>query len=182
MGNRKILGRKGVKTSAKPSLVSRIGRKIGSGMNKVKSRISRSFIGKTYRGIVKTVKFVVGAVKKIAKVIGKTAVATWRTAKAAVKTFWRASKAVGRGVHALGKGIVRKVKNVVKLAKEGKLKDAILNFSGAKIVTNLGWKAVKFVGKKIWKGIKALGLKIVGFTLGLFGMIGKFVNKVATWV
>lgn len=49
-------------------------------------------------------------------------------------------------------------------------------------MTAIGWKAIKFVGKKIWKGIKSVFFKTVGAIGALFKVGAKFVNKVANWI
>ena len=79
----------------------------------------------------------------------------------------------------------RTVKNAIKKVRvkgfakslQGGVK-SIIRFSGAKIVTKLGIKAIKFVGKKIWKGIKKLGLKMIGLLGRLFNISIKLANKI----
>lgn len=65
--------------------------------------------------------------------------------------------------------------------KKSKL-ESILSFSPAWIVAKFGWKAIKFIGKKIWQGIKNLAFKAVSFFAALFKLGGKFINSVASWV
>ena len=55
------------------------------------------------------------------------------------------------------------------------------NFSPARVITKMGWGAIKFVGKSIWKGIKKLALKAWDGLKSMFRIAGKFVNKVANW-
>jgi hypothetical protein len=50
------------------------------------------------------------------------------------------------------------------------------------LVVKFGWRAIKFVGKSIWKGIKKLAFKALSFFGSLFGLMGKFVNKIGNWI
>lgn len=168
--------------SRKQSIARRVGRKIGNAVGKVKSGISNSFIGKAYRSVKKMLKFAWGVVKKVGRAIKKTVKAIYKTVKFAAKAFVKTSMLLGRGVKVAAKAVVSGVKKVYKLAKSGKLLTSIIAFAPAKIVTKIGWKAIKFVGKKIWAGIKKLAFKAMSVIGRLFGMMGKFVNKVSTWI
>lgn len=162
--------------------LQRMKRKLGVTAWRMKKGISNSFIGKTYRAISKVVKTIVGIAKKIYQAVKKTIKTVWKATKVTAKAFWGASKLVGRGLRAIGRGIVSGVKHAISLHEKGQLGSAIRNFAPAQIMTKLGWKAIKYVGKQIWKGIKALALKAIGLFMGLFGVMGKFVNKVGTWL
>ena len=48
-------------------------------------------------------------------------------------------------------------------------------------MTKLGFRAIKWVGKKIWKGIKKVLFKTASLFAGLFKIGGRFINKVSTW-
>ena len=175
----------GFKKSNKPSIGQRIKAKIGSGISKIKNKISNSFIGKSYRAIAKAVKFVAAVVMKTARAIKKTVVAAWKATKFVAKTFHKAAKFTGKVVKAVGKGAINLGKRFIKFAKKVGVKGiamAALTTSGAKIVTKFGWKAIKFVGKSIWKGIKKLAFKALSFFGMLFGLMGKFVNKIGNWI
>ena len=150
----------------------------------LKNKISRSAIGKTYRAIAKTVKFVVKMVKGVARAVAKTAKAVWKATKFVAKTFYKAAKFTGQVVKAVGKAAITGVKKFINLAKRGPkaVAQAISNIAPGRIVGKLGWKAIKFVGKSIWKGIKALAFKALAFFSSLFGIAGKFVNKIGHWV
>ena len=144
-----ILGQK------KPTLMQKIGTKIKNKIkgawDGLKKKVSNSIVGKVWRGA-----------KKVGKFAGKVA-----------KGFIKASHFVGKAV--VG-GTIKGIRKLKKMGVKG-VKNAIKNFAGAKIVTKLGIKAIKFVGKKIWSGIKKLGLKILGF-LGPVFKVGKdFIGK-----
>ena len=145
-------------------------------------KISNSFIGKTYRAVKKTLKFAWGVVKKVGRAIKKTVKAIYKTVKFAAKAFVKTSMFLGKGVASAAKAVVSGVKKTFKLAKDGKLLSSVIAFAPAKIVTKIGWKAIKFVGKKIWAGIKKLAFKAMSVIGRLFGMMGKFVNKVSNWI
>ena len=182
-GKSKRKGLFGSEKKKKPSLAQRIKGKIAGKARQIKKKISNSIIGKTYRAIVKTVKFVVAAVKKTAKLIAKTAVVAYTAAKFMVKSFFKAAKATGKAVKSTGKAAVKGVKSVVKSIKKvgvGKTITA-LTMLPAKMVTKMGWRAIKFVGKSIWKGIKTLAFKALSVFGKVFGIMGKFVNKVGHW-
>ena len=170
------------KSPRKPSLVSRIKRRISFGAKKLKNKISNSFIGKTYRAVVKTVKFVFNVIKGVAKAVIATATFAWKSAKFVTKTFFKAAKFTGKVVKAVGKSIVSGAKKVVKLAKKGNLLTSVLSIAPGAMVVKFGWKAVKFVGKSIWKGIKKLAFKALSFFGSLFGLMGKFINKIGHWI
>ena len=51
-----------------------------------------------------------------------------------------------------------------------------------KFIAKLGWKAFKFVGKKIWKGIKLIAMGVLALFASVFKVAGKFVNKVSNWI
>lgn len=177
----------------KPSAIARIKTKMQALGRRVKDKVSRSFIGKTYR-----------AVKAAVKLVGKVVKGVYKATKAVVKTFYKASRMAGKlglmvgkfGVE-VGKAIYRAGKRVVQagiklwksLPGKAKILAPILaplaifhsDWAPAQFVAKLGWKGVKFVGKKIWKGIKRLAFKVEAFFKGLFRAIGKFVNKVANW-
>lgn len=174
--------RKLKKSPSKPPLVSRIKKKISSGAGKLKNKISNSFIGKTYRTVVKTVKFVFKVIKGVAKAVVATAVFAWKATKFVAKTFFKAAKLTGKAVKAVGRAMVSGAKKAVKLAKKGLLLTSVLAVAPGAMVVKFGWKAVKFVGKSIWKGIKKLAFKALSFFGSLFGLMGKFVNKIGHWI
>ena len=182
------LGKKKVKPmgSGKPSLAKRVGKKIGSVASKVKSKISNSFIGKTYRAIKKVLKFAWNVVKKVGRAIKKTVKAIYKTVKFSAKAFVKTSKFVGKAVvgaaSAIGRGVKSMVNSIKKVGVKKALTGAINNFAPGKFITKLGWKAIKFVGKKLWTGIKKLAFNAFQFFARLFGFMGKFVNKVGNWV
>ena len=178
----------------KPSAIARIKTKMQVLGRSIKNKVSKSFIGKTYR-----------AVKAAVKLVGKVVKGVYKATKAVVKGFIKASKVAGKiglaigkfGVE-VGKSIYRAGKRVVQagiklwksLPGKAKILAPILaplaifhsDWAPAQFVAKLGWKGVKFVAKKIWKGIKRLVFKTVSFFKGLFRMAGKFVNKIANWV
>ena len=169
----------------KPSFLSRIKKKISFGASKLKNKISNSFIGKTYRAVVKTVKFVFKVIKGVAKAVIATVVFAWKATKFVAKTFYKAAKFTGKVAKGAIKGAISLGKKAVKIVKAGGAKAlavAVMSFTPGAFVGKLGWRAIKFVGKSIWKGIKTLALKTVGFFKSLFGLAGKFVNKVAHWI
>ena len=149
-----------------------------------KRKVSRSFIGKTYRAIAKTIKFVFKVVKGAAKLVVKTALLAWAATKFASKAFYKAAKFTGKVVKAVGKAAISGVKKFVNLAKKGPkaVLQAVLSIAPGKLVAKMGWKAIKFVGKSIWKGIKKLAFKALSFFGKLFGIMGKFVNKIGHWI
>lgn len=161
--------------------MGRLKRKMGVTAYKARKRISNSFIGKTYRAIASVVKSIVGIARKIYNGVKKTIKAVWKATKSTARAFYGASKFVGGLVKSAAMGTYRGIKKVVNMAKSGKLGKAIMNFAPAQILTKMGWKAIKFVGKKVWQGIKAIAAKALNFFMGVFGLMGKFVNKVSTW-
>ena len=169
-----------------PGIFGKLKKKLGQKKERLKNRLSNSVLGKGYRTIKSIVKGAYALVKGVVKAAYKTAkfavVATWKTAKFAVKTFFKASKLVGKAAVGAAKMAYAGAKKLVKLAQKGGLKAAIIAFSPAMFITKLGWKAVKFVGKKIWQGVKFLFFKTIGVIGGLFGLVGKFVNKVGHWI
>ena len=134
--------------------------------------------------MAKAVKFVFAVVKGIAKAVVKTAVAAWKVTKFVAKTFYKAAKFTGKVVKAVGKAVISGVKKFVKLAKKGPkaVLQAVLSVAPGKLVVKMGWKAIKFIGKSIWKGIKKLAFKALSFFGKLFGIMGKFVNKIGHWI
>lgn len=168
------------KKPKKPSIAQRIKSKIGAGASKLKNKVSKSVIGKTYRAVVKAVKVVAAIVKGVAKAV----VVAWKATKLVAKTFYKASKFTGKVVKAVGKAAISGVKKFVNLAKKGPkaVLQAALSIAPGKLVVKMGWKAIKFVGKSIWKGIKKLAFKALSFFGGLFGIMGKFVNKIGHWI
>ena len=182
-GKRKSKGLLGTRKKDN-SLVGRVKRKIGVKARQLKNKVSRSAIGKTYRAIAKTVKFVVKMVKGVAKAVIKTAVAAWKATKFVAKTFYKASKFTGKLVRGAVKATITGVKKLANLAKKGPkaVVVAVLSINPGKMIGKLGWRAIKFVGKSIWKGIKALAFKAISFFGSLFGLVGKFVNKIGYWV
>lgn len=73
------------------------------------------------------------------------------------------------------------IKKAVKTGGKSVVK-AIVNFSGAKLISGLGWKAIKFIGKGIWKGLKKLAMSAIGMLKKMFKLGGGFVNKVGTYI
>lgn len=155
-----------------------------------KSAVSKSVIGKTYRGVKKVVgavagavKKVIGAVKKIYGAVKKTVKAVWKTAKVATKMFIGASRFVGNAVKNTGKAIGRGVKKFINTVKKKGFAKTMLNeFNPAMMIVKFGWRAIKFIGKKLWKGLKKLAFKAFDFFKGLFKLGGKFLNKVGNWI
>ena len=166
------------KLKKKPTL----GQKIQKKLKSIKDKISKSFIGKTYRAVKKAVGLVAKVVKKVYSAVKKTVKAVYKTAKFAAKTFWGASKLVGKGIRAAGRGIAKGVKNIRKLIKQKKLLVTIRDFAPAQIITKMGFRVIKFIGKQVWKGIKKLVFKAASFFKNLFRMGGKFINKVGMWI
>lgn len=171
-----------LKKSKKPTLIGRIKKRISSGASKLKNKVSNSFIGKTYRAVVKTVKFVFKVIKGVAKAVIATAVFAWKATKFVAKTFFKAAKLTGKAVKAVGRTMIAGAKKAVKLAKKGILLTSVLAVAPGAMVVKFGWKAVKFVGKSIWKGLKKLAFKALSFFGSLFGLMGKFVNKIGHWI
>lgn len=153
----------------------RLGRRIGVTKTKLGNRTSSSFIGKTWRAVKKALKFAWGAVKKVGRAIKKVANAFVKPAMFVGKAVVGAAKAIGRGVKSA-------VGTVRKMGIKKALTSAANNFAPGKFITKLGWKAIKFVGKKLWAGIKKLAFNAFQFFARLFGFMGKFVNKVGNWM
>lgn len=131
---------------------------------KLKSRISNSMIGKTAKILKNTIKF-------IGKTTAKVAKSAYNTTKFVAKTVVKGVKAFVKASHFVGKALF----NAPKVIKA-------LVVNPASFVTKLGFKALKFIGKKLWKGIKKLAIKM-GKVLGNVFRIGKgFVNKISTYV
>ena len=172
-------------TLKKPTIGQRIKQKLKSGTGKLKNKISNSFIGKGYRAAVKAVKFVSKIVKGIAKTVVKTVFAAWKATKFMAKTFYKAAKFTRNVVKDVTVGAINYGKKFVKFVKKVGIKGVAANalmINPSKMVVKLGWRAIKFVGKSIWKGIKKLAFKALPFFRRLFGLMGKFVNKIGYWV
>ena len=152
----------------------------------IKNKISNSFIGKAYRAVKKALGFALGVMKKVGRAIKKTVKAIYKTVKFAAKAFVKASVFVGKTAIGAARAVGRGVKSAIGTVKKIGIGQALLNvankFSPAAFVTKMGWKAVKFVGKKVWTGIKKLAFNAFQFFSRLFGFMGKFVNKVGNWV
>ena len=152
----------------------------------IKNKISNSFIGKAYRAVKKALGFALGVMKKVGRAIKKTVKAIYKTVKFAAKAFVKASVFVGKAAIGAAKVVGRGVKSAIGTVMKIGIGQALLNvankFSPAAFVTKMGWKAVKFVGKKVWTGIKKLAFNAFQFFSRLFGFMGKFVNKVGNWV
>lgn len=101
--------------------------------------------------------------------------------KAGARTFLKASELTGKMVVGSAKMVANGISNIRNLHQKGKLKQAIVTFAPAQIFLKIGWKAVKFIGRKIWSGIKKLVFKASSLFGGLFRIGGKFVNKVQSW-
>ena len=171
--------------SKKPTIGQRVKQKLKAGAGKIKNRISNSFIGKGYRAVVKVVKIVAKIVKGVVKAIVKTVVAAWKATKFVAKTFYKAAKSTGNLVKAAGKGAINLGRKFVKFVKKVGVKGlvvAALAINPSKLVVKFGWRAIKFVGKSIWRGIKKLAFKALPFFGSLFGLMGKFVNKIGYWI
>lgn len=101
------------------------------------------------------------------------------------KTFYKAAKFTGNVVKAIGKGAIKLGKQFARFVKKVGVKGlamAALAINPSKLVVKFGWRAIKFVGKSIWKGIKKLAFKALSFFGSLFGLMGKFVNKIGHWI
>lgn len=174
---------------AKPTLGTRIKTGMRNMGRKIARKVSNSPIGKAYRlvkGFVvkvgKVVAAIYRAVKKTVKAVYGFAKFTYKAAKAGVKMFLKASRFVGRMAVRGAVKVAKGIKSFVMSVKSGKIGSAIMNFSGAKIINKLGWRAIKFVSRKLWSGIKKLAFKAVSFFAGLFGVLGKFMNKLGNWM
>ena len=139
------------------------------------NRTSSSFIGRAWRAVKKALKFAWGAVKKAGRAIKKVVNAFAKPAMFVGKVVVGAAKAIGKGVKSA-------VGTVRKMGIKKALTSAANNFAPGKFITKLGWKAIKFVGKKLWAGIKKLAFNAFQFFARLFGFMGKFVNKVDNWM
>lgn len=147
--------------------------------------------------ITKTVKVVWKTIKIVTKVVTKTMKAAWKVAKFTAKAFLAASILTGAvaraGAKLAWKGLKAAGRTVKKMAVEGvksvfsarKIGAVLSKFALApfltKIVLKLGWKSIKWTGKKLWSGIKYLFFKTASLFSHLFKFTGKFVNKVGTW-
>ena len=154
------------------------------GKNKVKNAISSSPVGKMVRAmtrlvsvITKVVKVVSKVIRTVVKVAVKTAKVVWKTTKFAAKAFVSASSFVGRGVKATAVGIGRGMQRFTNNVKDKGIVRAVLDLNGAVFVSRLGWRAIKWVGRKIWGWIKKVAQNIAGGFKRLFKFYGKFQNK-----
>ena len=158
-------------------------------VNRLKMKFKNSAFAKTLRSIKSTVTKIVNVVKTVYSVIKKTikavykgtkaaVKATYKTVKFAAKTFYKASKLVGKGV----KAGLNYAKNVITdIVKNGK--NASIRYSSpAKVITRIGWRAIKFVGKKLWGGIKKLAMAGLKLLMKMFKVGARFVNKVSFYM
>lgn len=92
--------------------MSRIKMKLTNVKNRVKNRISNSFLGRGYRKVKAAVGKVWSGIKAVARTIKKVVVATVKTAAKAAKTFYKASKFVGNTLRSGLRLAVRGVKSI----------------------------------------------------------------------
>lgn len=154
------------------------------GKDKYRKAVSSSPVGKMVRAmtrlvsvITKVVKVVSKVIRTVAKVAAKTAKVVWKTAKFSAKAFVSASSFVGRGVKSTAVGIGRGMQRFTNNVKDKGIVRAVLDLNGAEFVSRLGWRAIKWVGRKIWGWIKKVAQNIAGGFKRLFGFYGKFQNK-----
>lgn len=191
IGQRKLIRKnRKIKTSKsrKPSLTSRIKRRIATSRIGVSFRKIRLGIKNAYdkiKNIIKTTyKIIKGVVVAVYKTVKFVAKAVYKTAKFMVKTAYKSAKLFVKASYAVGKATVGVVKAGLRFTKRtiqtgGKnIVNAIKYGSLGKVVTKLGWKALKFVGKKIWKGIKKLFFSALKMLGKLFSIGAGFVNTV----
>lgn len=158
--------------------------------------VSKSVVGKVYRGIKKvgkfigkTVKLAAKGVKKVYRGVKKTVKTAFKVAKFGAKTFLKASRAVGKLVVNGAIGIGKKLLGIAKSAASmGQGPDPNSDFLGYKsdwsggwTMTKLGWRMIKFVGKTIWKGLKFLAAKLFSLFSNALGL-KKFKNEVKYYV
>ena len=91
-------------------------------MDKLKMKVSRSFVGKAYRGAKKVVKAVGRTIKNVALFVKKVVVKTVKAAWKAAKAFYSASKFVGGMVKGAVFGMARGIRKGMKLYKQGGIK------------------------------------------------------------
>ena len=146
--------------------------------------VSKSLVGSLFRAakkavkvIGKVIKIVSKVVKTVVKTIVKTAKVMWKTTKFAAKAFAKGSVFVGMALKGITKGISRGIKSFAKSVKKKGIIRAILDLNGAKFVTKLGWRAIKWSARKFWGWIKKAAISIAGIFKRLFKFGGKFKNK-----
>ena len=152
-------GLPGIRKHAKPPLMTRMKIGVKNLGRKIKDKVSKSFIGKTYRAVKKAVKMVGAVVKgvykatkatikgfiKAAKVAGKIGVFAGKMAWAVVKGVWNAGKRVIKTGIDLWKRLPGKAKVLaIFLAPLAIFKS---DWTPGHFVVKMGWKAVKFIGK-----------------------------------
>lgn len=192
----RILGGKKKEKPKKPSLAKRMGIKIGNKYRRMKmgarlkfmaakEKVAKSPIGKVFgfvKGAAKVVLKTVQVAAKVTMVAAKATIAGVKLgAKLAVKGFVGASMLIGKGLKSATTAVARGIKTLVSLASQGKLLKTFIQFSGAKIVNKLGWRAIKWAARKLWGWLKKAAFNLGGFFLRFF-KLGKFVNKVETYV
>ena len=173
-------------------MVNARGKKVGSvsnSLNTLRAKLMNSGIGKAIRGIKDTINKVVNAAKKVYSTIKKAiklvykvtktiVKATYKTAKFAAKTFYKASKFVGGMI----RGGLRYATKVAKDIMANGTNAQIRYSSPAKLLTRIGWRLVKFIGKKLWQGIKKIALAGLALLKKMFDVGKRFVNKVSTYI
>lgn len=119
---------------------------------------------------------------KTSMVIGKSAIGA--TAFGA-KAFYKASMGLGKGVASIGKATGKMAKKAI-TTKGKSIINAVSKSSLAmgltKVGIKVGWRAMKFAGKKLWSGIKKIASIGIQSTLKLFSIGKRLVNKVSTYV
>lgn len=91
-------------------------------MDKLKMRVSRSLVGKAYRGAKKAVKAVGRTIKNVASFVKKVVVKTVKAAWKAAKTFYSASKFIGGMVKGAVFGMARGIRKGLWLRRQGGMK------------------------------------------------------------
>ena len=173
-------------------VVNAKGKKVGSvsnSLNTLRAKLMNSGIGKAIRGIKDTINKVVNVAKKVYSTIKKAiklvykvtktlVKATYKTAKFAVKTFYKASKFVGGMIRGGLRYATKVAKDIIANGPNAKIRYS----SPAKVITRIGWRLVKFIGKKLWQGIKKLALAGLALLKKMFDVGKRFVNKVSTYI
>ena len=138
---------------------------------------------------IKSIRKIKDSLVKIVTTIGSTVKKMWKTAKAVVKTAFKVAKfgvkVFAKAAVVTGKVLKKVTGAITNFAKSGG-KSAIKSLknlsNGGKIVTKIGIRLIKWVGKKLWTGIKKLALAAVNFLKKMFKIGSRFVNTVAWYM
>ena len=177
-GMKKVpVGRKMVKP-ARPGLGGKTRAFVGQ---KVGSKVANAPIIKQLLKISQLVKKIIVGVKnvivKVFKFTKSAVKGVYKTAKFAAKTFVKASQFVGKAVFKAAGAAAKFIKNTIKSGGKN-----LMYLSGAGLITGIVLKPLKLIGGLIWAGVKKLALASIRMLKRLFGIGGRFVNKVGFYM